>query len=92
MKVNYINKDSDFKPTGLVCVIDVIRAFTTTAYAFGGGAKEIIITGTSEEALQLKQKNPDYLLMGEHKGIRIDGFYQFSPILPESVRNAKGNI
>lgn len=64
----------------LVVVIDVIRAFTTAAYAFNQGAEKIILVREVEEAFSLKKKHPEYLLMGEVGGIPIDGFdYGNSP-------------
>ncbi|MFA5075252.1 MAG: 2-phosphosulfolactate phosphatase [Candidatus Babeliales bacterium] len=57
-----------------VIVIDVLRAFTTAAYAFSRGAEKIILVSTIEEAFDLKKKNPEYLLMGEVKGKHIPGF------------------
>lgn len=62
------------KARGLVVVIDVLRAFTTAAYAFGAGAEEIILVSTVEEAFALKEKNPSLLLMGEECGQKIEGF------------------
>ncbi|PLT30547.1 2-phosphosulfolactate phosphatase [Peribacillus deserti] len=55
-------------------VIDVIRAFTVTQYAFMKGAEGILLAGSVEEAFKLKQKNPDYLLAGEVGGLPISGF------------------
>lgn len=60
--------------TGLTIVIDVMRAATVEAYAFGQGAKHIIPIATKEEAFTLKKENPEYLLMGEIGGYRIEGF------------------
>jgi 2-phosphosulfolactate phosphatase len=57
-----------------VIVIDVIRAFTTAAYAFGGGAEKIIIVSSPQEAFALKKDNPEFLLMGEVGGKHIPGF------------------
>jgi len=37
--------------TGVVVVIDVMRAFTTAAYAFEAGIGEIELVSTVEEAL-----------------------------------------
>jgi 2-phosphosulfolactate phosphatase len=65
---------------GLAVVIDVIRAFSTAAYAFNAGAGEIILVGTVEEAFALRERFPDALLMGEVDGIPIAGFdYGNSP-------------
>ena len=57
-----------------VIVIDVIRAFTTAAYAFGSGAEKIIVVSTPEEAFALKKDNHEFLLMGEVGGKHIPGF------------------
>jgi 2-phosphosulfolactate phosphatase len=60
--------------TGAVVAIDVVRAFTTAAYAFAAGASEIILAGTVAEALALRQRFPDALLMGEVDGLPVPGF------------------
>ena len=41
---------------GAVVVVDVIRAFSTAAYAFGAGAAEIFLVDTVEEALVLARR------------------------------------
>jgi 2-phosphosulfolactate phosphatase len=61
--------------TGVVVVIDVIRAFTTAAFAFDQGASEILLVRTVEEALALQQRFPEALLMGEVGGLPIEGFH-----------------
>jgi 2-phosphosulfolactate phosphatase len=59
--------------SGAVVVIDVIRAFSTAAYAFAAGAGEIFLVSTLDEALRLKaEKNA--LAMGEMNGRRPEGF------------------
>lgn len=60
--------------TGLVVVIDVLRAFTTAAFLFAAGVEEITLVSTVEEALALKRAQPDLLLVGEVGGLPIDGF------------------
>jgi 2-phosphosulfolactate phosphatase len=59
---------------GAVVTLDVIRAFTTAAYAFAGGAREIFLVGTVAEALAFKVREPDALVMGEDGGRRQRGF------------------
>lgn len=59
---------------GLCVVIDVFRAFTTVCYAFKQGAEKIIPVRTIEEAFQMKQINPEWLLMGEEEGSKPTGF------------------
>lgn len=51
--------------TGLVVAIDVIRAFTTAAFAFARGAKSITLVSTVEESLYLRQQIPNALVMGD---------------------------
>ncbi|MGN6695451.1 MAG: 2-phosphosulfolactate phosphatase [Aquihabitans sp.] len=59
---------------GAVVVVDVIRAFTTAAAAFGAGAEAVYLVATVEEALALKDANPGWWAMGEDRGLRPDGF------------------
>lgn len=57
-----------------VVVIDVLRAFTTSAFAFKAGAQSIQLVRTVEEALTIRQAQPDVLIMGEVNGLRPEGF------------------
>lgn len=59
---------------GAVVVIDVLRAFTTAAYAFDAGAVSIYLVGSVEEALAHKAEHPDVVLVGEDHGRRPEGF------------------
>jgi len=74
MKFHYANLETCGEATGVVIVIDVIRAFTNAAYAFSRGAKEIYPVSAVEEALQLKAQIPDSLVCGEVGGIPPEGF------------------
>ncbi len=60
--------------TGSVVVVDVLRAFSTAAYAFAAGARHVYLVGTVAEALAFKAANPGTLAMGEEHGRRPDGF------------------
>jgi 2-phosphosulfolactate phosphatase len=71
---------------GAVVVVDVIRAFTTAAYAFGSGAREIYLVGDVDEALAFKAAHPGTLALGENRGLRPVGF-DF-PNSPAMVRAA----
>lgn len=62
------------RATGAVIVVDVLRAFTTAAYAFGSGAESIYLVSEVEEALAFKDRHPGVLAMGESHGLRPDGF------------------
>lgn len=59
---------------GAVVVVDVLRAFTTAAYAFGAGARRIWLVADMDEALRVKAERPGTLAMGEEHGRRIPGF------------------
>ena len=74
MKFNYASLETCHTASGLVIVIDVLRAFSNAAYAFSRGAKEIILVSTVEEALDLKSKFPNAKVMGEVGGLPPTGF------------------
>ncbi len=59
---------------GPVVAIDVVRAFTTAAYAFGAGARSILLVDSVAEALALKADEPRRLVVGEDHGRRPAGF------------------
>ena len=62
------------RASGTVVVIDVFRAFTTAAYAFNQGAKELILVAGVEEALRLRRNGMVHLCMGEVNGEKPEGF------------------
>ena len=74
MKFHYANLETCHEATGVVVVIDVIRAFTNAAFVFSRGAKEIYPISGVEEALQLKAEIPNSLACGEVGGIPPEGF------------------
>ncbi len=74
MKFHYATLEDCHTAKGVVVVIDVLRAFSTAAYAFSLGAKEILLVSTVEEALALRSQIPNARVMGEVKGLRPDGF------------------
>jgi 2-phosphosulfolactate phosphatase len=59
---------------GIVILIDVLRAFSTAAYAFSRGAKEILLVSTVEQALSLRACIPNAKAMGEVGGLPPEGF------------------
>ncbi len=75
MKCQIYRRSECHKAKGLCIIIDVLRAFTTAAFAFAAGAKEIIFVSTQEEAFQKYQKDPTLMLMGETFGKPISGFH-----------------
>lgn len=60
--------------TGAVVVVDVLRAFTTAAYAFAAGARRIWLVDSADEALAIKTARPGTLALGESGGLRVHGF------------------
>lgn len=44
-------------------VVDVMRAFTVAAWAFGRGAERIVLAESLDEALTLKAANPDWVAL-----------------------------
>lgn len=66
--------DGAKKAQGLTVIIDVFRAFSTACYAFGNGVKRIFPVGDLEIAYQLKEINPDYILVGERNEQKPEGF------------------
>lgn len=59
---------------GTVVVIDVLRAFTTAAYALASGARALELVATPEEAFARKAAEPESMLVGEVGGRPIPGF------------------
>jgi 2-phosphosulfolactate phosphatase len=74
MEMHYADLGTCGDATGTVVVIDVVRAFTTAAYAFAAGARDILPVGSIEEALALRRRFPDALVMGSENRKRPQQF------------------
>lgn len=74
MEFEYVTNDTCHAADGLVVVIDVLRAFSTAAYAFAAGAESITLVNDADEALTLKTQIPGALVMGEVHGQPPEGF------------------
>ena len=86
MNFHYTNLETCDEATGIVVVIDVIRAFTNAAFAFSRGAKEVYPVSTVEEALKFKAEVPNSLAFGEVGGIPPDAFdFGNSPTLTNTL-------
>ncbi len=82
MQIYRVDHHGAAQARGVVIVIDVIRAFTVASYAFAGGAQNLWLVRTIEEAQALRLHRPDALLVGEHGGRLIEGFdFNNSPSL-----------
>lgn len=72
--------------TGLTVIIDVFRAFTVEAYLVNNGVQKLIPVGDKQIAYDYKEKNKDCLLIGERRGIMLEGFdYGNSPSQIEKI-------
>lgn len=92
MQINiYQGNDLVLPDADINIIIDVVRAFTVTHYAFIREAKEIILVPTAEDAFRLKREYPESLLAGETSGLPINGFdLDNSPVnISDSVLTGK---
>ena len=69
--VSVVGMEADVPAGVVVVVVDVIRAFTTAAIAFEGGASELVCAPSVPAARGLRR---DELLVGEVGGLRPAGF------------------
>ena len=75
MEINILQLlDGAKAATGLTVIIDVFRAFTTACYIADLGAYKIIPVGSIEIAYQLKEKNQEFILIGERNEQKPPGF------------------
>jgi len=74
IEFEYLNLADASSAEGVAIVIDVLRAFTTAAFAFSSGAERIIPVSGINEAQALNQKLSGSILMGEDHGMRLQGF------------------
>lgn len=84
----YIDRFQAPDVTGALVVVDILRAFTTAAYAFAGGASRIYLVDSVEDALALKERHPSWLAMGENHGKRVEGF----DLTNSPVQVSKANV
>ena len=78
---------------GVVVVIDVLRAFTVSAYALAGGARGLLLVRTVEEAMALRaERYPDALLAGEVGGRLIPGFDMNNSPAVMQTRDVRGRL
>lgn len=66
--------DPELLEDALSIAIDVIRAFTMSHCAFLSGAEQVFLYRTVEDARAAKAANPGYVLAGERKSKKIEGF------------------
>jgi 2-phosphosulfolactate phosphatase len=89
--INILPLSSVQNGVGIVVVIDVLRAFSTAAYAFAAGVKEIITVTEVEQAFKLHSEFTPSLLMGEVGGLKVQGFdFGNSPSEILNCQNLRG--
>jgi len=72
--------------TGTAVIIDVFRAFTVEAYLVNNGVQKLIPVGDKQIAYDYKEKHKDCILIGERRGIMLEGFdYGNSPTQIENI-------
>lgn len=75
MKIKTLDLTADLESiTGLVVVIDVLRAFTTACFILNNNASLIYPVASLDHARTLKSEYPDWVLIGERKGIKLPDF------------------
>lgn len=70
----YNNLSGAKEAKGITVIIDVFRAFTVECFLINEGVKKIIPVGDKEICLNLKKEHPEYFLVGERKGVKLEGF------------------
>ncbi|MEX0592094.1 MAG: 2-phosphosulfolactate phosphatase [Nitriliruptoraceae bacterium] len=74
MKAKYVALD-EAQPAAAVVVIDVLRAFTTVAWAFELGVRRVLAVDSRQRALAVRDLLPQgTLIAGEDGGRRMEGF------------------
>jgi 2-phosphosulfolactate phosphatase len=77
---------------GAVVVVDVLRAFTTAAYALAAGARHVFLVDDVDEALAMKAAHPGTLAMGEDHGRRPPGFDLSNSPVEVAAQDLEGRV
>ena len=71
--VHAVGVDGARSAVGVVVVIDVLRAFTVSAYALAGGARECLLVGTVDEARAVAEARPGAIISAEVDTLPVAG-------------------
>jgi len=71
--VNATGVEGARQARGTTVVIDVLRAFTVSAYALHGGARECRLVKTVAEARALAATTPGSVICAEEEGLPVEG-------------------
>lgn len=72
--VNIIQGRTKLDKADVNIIIDVIRAFSVSFYAFENGVKDIIFVSNEDDAFAEKKNNNNIVLSGEVLGYKIENF------------------
>jgi 2-phosphosulfolactate phosphatase len=75
VNIHFCSLEDPVRESDTAVVIDVLRAFSTAAYAFSRGASALYLVRRIEEAFAVHSRLPDSLLTGENEGIMVPGFH-----------------
>lgn len=92
MEVRHATLETCVGARGAVVVIDVIRAFTTAAFAFGAGARAIERVDTVDAALARRAADPAVRVMGEVGGLPPPGFDHGNSPLEIAAADVAGRV
>ncbi len=73
-RFSYFSLEQARHAIGVAVIVDVLRAFTTAAYAFQAGASKIIPVTDIDKALKMQNEYERAFIMGEEGGFKPDGF------------------
>jgi 2-phosphosulfolactate phosphatase len=62
------------RQTDVIVVIDAFRASNTIIELLAQGAERVVPVRDEDAARRLKEAHPDWLLLGERRGVRLAGF------------------
>jgi len=71
--VHVVGVDGARSAVGVVVVIDVLRAFTLSAYALAGGARECLLVRTVDEARAVAGATPGAIISAEVDTLPVEG-------------------
>lgn len=63
MEARFLGVAELTRTPSVAVVVDVMRAFTVAAWAFGRGAEKIVLAGSLTDALALKARHPDWVAL-----------------------------
>lgn len=92
MKIQkFFGIDGAKQAEGTTVIIDIFRAATVSAYLLSKGADKILPDATKDDAFKYKATHPEWLLVGEEMGIKVNGFdYGNSPFEISKTNDIKG--